>query len=85
MCNGLISATVGLSATKMCSDRREWVAEAVANGSRRLGCRTVANGLPMPSQMVRDDWVAGPSRMVLPDRRNWLSATVRLDGDWVWE
>ena len=49
------------------SDRREWVAEAVANGSRRLGLslgRTVANG------------VAGPSRMVLPDRRNWLSATV---------
>ena len=73
MCNGLISATVGLSATKMCSDRREWVAEAVANG------------LPRPSRMVRDDWVAGPSRMVLPDRRNWLSATVRLDGDWVWE
>ena len=58
------------------SDRREWVAEAVANGLRRLGLslgRTVANG------------VAGPSRMVLPDRRNWLSATVRLDGDWVWE
>ena len=58
------------------SDHREWVAEAIANGSRRLGLslgRTVANG------------VAGPSRMVLPDRRNWLSATVRLDGDWVWE
>ena len=58
------------------SDRREWVAEAVANGSRRLGLslgRTVANG------------VAGPSRMVLPDHRNWLSTTVRLDGDWVWE
>ena len=121
MCNGLISATVGLSATKMglslrmvigvvtngvagavanglqrlglglgserrewcCRSRREWfatigfgfwaqtvvnsVAEAVTNGSRRLGLslgRTVANG------------VAGPSRMVLPDRRNWLSMTV---------
>ena len=53
--------------------------------------------------MVRNDWVwvwvrtvangvAGPSRMVLPDRREWLLAmvwellaVVRLDGDWVWE
>ena len=113
MCNGLISATVGLSATKMGlssrmvigvvtngvagavangsqrlglglgSERRKWfatigfgfwaqtvangVAEAVANGSQQLGLslgRTVANG------------VAGPSRMVLPDRREWFCRTV---------
>ena len=40
------------------SDRREWVAEAVANGSRRLGLslgRTVANGVAGPSQLVIGD------------------------------
>ena len=91
MCNGLISATVGLSATKMGLSSRmvigvvtNGVAGAVANGSQRLGlglgseCRewcyrsrrkwfatigfgfwaqTVANGLPRPSRMVRNDWV----------------------------
>ena len=75
----------GLRPSRMgCRGRREWFAtigfgfwaQTVANGLRRLGLslgRTVANG------------VAGPSRMVLPDRRNWLSVTVRLDGDWVWQ
>ena len=55
MCNGLISATVGLSATKMGLSSRmvigvvtNGVAGAVANGSRRLGLslgRSVANGV----------------------------------------
>ena len=86
------SQMVLLEPSRMVHDNWVWVwvqtvvngvAEAVANGSRRLGLslgRTVANG------------VAGPSRMVLPDRREWLSATVwelsatvRLNGDWVWE
>ena len=57
------------------SDRREWVAEAVANGSRRLGCRTVANGVAGPSQLVIGDGEA----------RRRLGLGVRLDGDWVWE
>ena len=68
MCNGLISATVGLSVTKMGLSSRmvigvvtNGVAGAVANGSRRLGLgfglRPSRMVLPRPSRMVRDDWV----------------------------
>ena len=37
--------------------------------------------------MVRDDWVAGPSQLVIGDgeARRRLGLGVRLDGDWVWE
>ena len=121
MCNGLTSATVGLSAMKMGLSSRmvisvvaNGVAGVIANGSQRLGLglgsdrrewcyrsrrdwfTTIGFGfgfrplrmvLPRPSRMVCDDWVwvwvqtvvngvAGPPRMVLPDRRKWLSATV---------
>ena len=91
MCNGLISATVGLSVTKMGLSSRmvigvvtNGVAGAVANGSQRLG---LGFGL-RPSRMGcrgRREWFATIGFEFGSDRRNWLSATVRLDGDWVWE
>ena len=67
------------------------VAEAVANGSRRLGlslgsdhrewcCRTVANGFAGPLQMVIDDGLG-----VIGDgeAQRRLGLGVRLDSDWV--
>ena len=98
MCNGLISATVGLSATKMGLSSRmvigvvaNGVAGAVANGSRRLG-------LSLGS--VRREWCcrtvangfAEPSQIVIGvglgvigdgEARRRLGLGVRLDGDCV--
>ena len=86
MCNGLISATVGLSVTKMGLSSRmvigvvaNGVAGAVTNGLQRLGL-----GLGSDHR----EWFAtigfgfgfGPSRMVLPEP----SLMVRNDWVWVW-
>ena len=80
MCNGLISATVGLSATKMGLSSRmvigvvaNGVAGAVANGSQRLGLGLGSDRREWCCRS-RCEWFATigfgfgfrPSRMVLP-------------------
>ena len=90
MCNGLISATVGLSVTKMGLSSRmvigvvtNGVAGAVANGSQRLGLGLGSDHREWCCR-GRREWFTtigfefgfGLSRMVLPDRREWFCWTV---------
>ena len=89
--NGLISSMVGLSVTKMGLSSQmvigviaNGVAEAIANGSQRLGldrrewcCRSHRKWFTT----IGFGFGFGPSRMVLPNHREWFCQTV-VNGYW---